>query len=54
MVVLAAEGRDHGIVSNAISPVAATRVYTRQAQPGELEPEQVAPVSCFSLRKHAP
>ena len=42
MVVLAAEGRDHGIVSNAISPVAATRVYTRQAQPGELEPEQVA------------
>jgi NAD(P)-dependent dehydrogenase (short-subunit alcohol dehydrogenase family) len=43
MVVFAAEGREHGIVSNAISPVAATRVYTRPAEPGELEPEQVAP-----------
>jgi NAD(P)-dependent dehydrogenase (short-subunit alcohol dehydrogenase family) len=43
MVVLAAEGREHGILSNAISPVAATRVYTRRAEPGELEPEQVAP-----------
>ncbi len=43
MVVLAAEGRDNGILSNAISPVAATRVYTRDAEPGTLEPEQVAP-----------
>jgi NAD(P)-dependent dehydrogenase (short-subunit alcohol dehydrogenase family) len=43
MVVFAAEGREHGILSNAISPVAATRVYTRHAEPGELEPEQVAP-----------
>ena len=43
MVVLAAEGRDHGILSNAISPVAATRVYTRVARPGELEPDQVVP-----------
>jgi NAD(P)-dependent dehydrogenase (short-subunit alcohol dehydrogenase family) len=43
MVVFAAEGRDHGILANAIAPVAATRVYTRPAEPGELEPEQVAP-----------
>ncbi len=43
MVVLAAEGPEHGILANAISPVAATRVYTRSAEPGELEPEQVAP-----------
>jgi NAD(P)-dependent dehydrogenase (short-subunit alcohol dehydrogenase family) len=43
MVVFAAEGREYGILSNAISPVAATRVYTRPAEPGELEPEQVAP-----------
>jgi NAD(P)-dependent dehydrogenase (short-subunit alcohol dehydrogenase family) len=43
MVVLAAEGREHGILANAISPVAATRVYTQHAEPGELEPEQVAP-----------
>jgi NAD(P)-dependent dehydrogenase (short-subunit alcohol dehydrogenase family) len=47
MVVLAAEGREHGILSNAISPVAATRVYTREAEPGELEPEQVAPGVLF-------
>jgi NAD(P)-dependent dehydrogenase (short-subunit alcohol dehydrogenase family) len=49
MVVLAAEGRDHGVLSNAISPVAATRVYTRAAEPGELEPEpeQVAPGVLF-------
>jgi len=47
MVVFAAEGREHGILSNAISPVAATRVYTRHAEPGELEPEQVAPGVVF-------
>jgi NAD(P)-dependent dehydrogenase (short-subunit alcohol dehydrogenase family) len=47
MVVLAAEGREHGILSNAISPVAATRVYTRPTQPGELEPDQVAPGVLF-------
>jgi hypothetical protein len=45
--VMAAEGRPHGILANAISPVAATRVYTREARPGELEPEQVAPGLVF-------
>jgi NAD(P)-dependent dehydrogenase (short-subunit alcohol dehydrogenase family) len=47
MVVLAAEGREHGILSNAISPVAATRVYTQHARPSELEPDQVAPGVLF-------
>jgi NAD(P)-dependent dehydrogenase (short-subunit alcohol dehydrogenase family) len=47
MVVFAAEGRAHGILANAISPVAATRVYSRHAEPGELEPEQVAPGVLF-------
>lgn len=47
MVVFAAEGREHGILANAIAPVAATRVYTRHAEPGELEPEQVAPGVLF-------
>jgi NAD(P)-dependent dehydrogenase (short-subunit alcohol dehydrogenase family) len=54
MVVLAAEGRDHGILSNAISPVAATRVYTRQVEPGTLEPEQVAPGVLFLAAEECP
>jgi NAD(P)-dependent dehydrogenase (short-subunit alcohol dehydrogenase family) len=54
MVVLAAEGREHGILANAISPVAATRVYTRPAQPGELEPEQVAPGVLFLASAQCP
>jgi NAD(P)-dependent dehydrogenase (short-subunit alcohol dehydrogenase family) len=47
MVVFAAEGHEHGVLANAISPVAATRVYTRPAEPGELEPEQVVPGVLF-------
>jgi NAD(P)-dependent dehydrogenase (short-subunit alcohol dehydrogenase family) len=43
MVVFAAEGESHGVLANAISPVAATRVYTQPYETGELEPEQVAP-----------
>jgi NAD(P)-dependent dehydrogenase (short-subunit alcohol dehydrogenase family) len=47
MVVFAAEGAPHGIRANAISPVAATRIYTREAEPGTLDPEQVAPAVVF-------
>jgi NAD(P)-dependent dehydrogenase (short-subunit alcohol dehydrogenase family) len=47
MVVFAAEGRPDGIGANAISPVAATRIYTQEARPGELEPEHVAPAVVF-------
>jgi NAD(P)-dependent dehydrogenase (short-subunit alcohol dehydrogenase family) len=47
MVVFAAEGEPHGIHANAISPVAATRVYTQPFEPGELEPEHVAPGVVF-------
>jgi NAD(P)-dependent dehydrogenase (short-subunit alcohol dehydrogenase family) len=54
MVVLAAEGRDHGILSNAISPVAATRVYARHVEPGTLEPEQVAPGVLFLAAEECP
>lgn len=32
-----------GVLANAVAPVAATRVYSRAAAPGELTPEQVAP-----------
>ncbi len=43
MGVLADEGEEFGIRANAISPVAATRMYRRDAVPGELLPEFVAP-----------
>ncbi len=44
---LVAVGRPHGILVNAISPVAATRMYSRQAARGERTPEQVAPGVVF-------
>lgn len=47
MLVVAAEGKEHGILANAISPVAATRMLQRSAEPGELDPEQVAPGVLF-------
>jgi NAD(P)-dependent dehydrogenase (short-subunit alcohol dehydrogenase family) len=43
MLAAAAEGAEHGIRANAISPVASTRTSTRDAEPGELAPELVAP-----------
>jgi NAD(P)-dependent dehydrogenase (short-subunit alcohol dehydrogenase family) len=47
MIVTAAEGEEHGIRANAISPAAATRVLVRETAPGELEPEQVVPGVLF-------
>ena len=47
MVVFAAEGAPHGVLANAISPVAATRVYTQPYEQGELRPESVAPGVVF-------
>lgn len=47
MFVTAAEGEPHGILANAIAPAAATRVLTREVEPGELEPEQVVPGVVF-------
>ena len=40
---LAGEGVEHGILVNAISPVAATRIFRASVGPGELTPEAVAP-----------
>jgi len=40
---LAAEGEEHGILVNCVSPVAATRIFRREVQAGELTPEAVAP-----------
>ena len=47
MFVTAAEGEPQGILANAISPAAATRVLTWKVEPGELEPEQVVPGVLF-------
>jgi NAD(P)-dependent dehydrogenase (short-subunit alcohol dehydrogenase family) len=47
MVVTAVEGAPHGILANAVAPAAATRMLTRSVEPGELEPEQVAPGVVF-------
>ena len=43
MLAVAAEGAAHGILANAISPVAATRMSTRDARSGELDAELVVP-----------
>jgi NAD(P)-dependent dehydrogenase (short-subunit alcohol dehydrogenase family) len=40
---LAGEGQQCGILVNAISPVAATRMYRKVTAPNELLPESVAP-----------
>jgi len=44
---LAVEGEPHGIRVNAISPVAATRMYRGETDEGELAPELVAPAVAF-------
>lgn len=43
MNVLALEGAEHGIVVNAISPVAKTRMWGLEGEPDELQPQAVAP-----------
>jgi NAD(P)-dependent dehydrogenase (short-subunit alcohol dehydrogenase family) len=45
--VLAAEGAAHGIVVNAVSPVAKTRMWGVHGEPDELYPEAVAPGAVF-------
>lgn len=42
MNVLAVEGKEHGILVNAISPVAKTRMWNVQDEPEDLRPDQVA------------
>jgi NAD(P)-dependent dehydrogenase (short-subunit alcohol dehydrogenase family) len=47
MNVLADEGASYGVLANAISPVAATRMYRASVEPGEKTPEQVAPAVVY-------
>ncbi|YAF97138.1 MAG: SDR family NAD(P)-dependent oxidoreductase [Nodularia sp. CChRGM 3473] len=43
MNVLAVEGIEHGILTNAICPVAKTRMWGIKDEPEDLRPDQVAP-----------
>ena len=43
MNILAAEGEERGILVNAVSPVAKTRMWGVEEEPDELRPDQVAP-----------
>lgn len=43
MNVLAVEGKEHGIITNAICPVAKTRMWGIEGEPDDLRPDQVAP-----------
>lgn len=45
--VLADEGAEHGIVVNAVSPVAKTRMWGVEGEPEDLKPEAVAPGVTF-------
>jgi hypothetical protein len=47
MLVTGTEGAQQNIHANAISPVAATRMLQRRAEPGELDPELVVPGVVF-------
>jgi NAD(P)-dependent dehydrogenase (short-subunit alcohol dehydrogenase family) len=51
MNALAAEGQEHGIQVNAISPVAATRMLQRKVNTNEFTSEQVAPAVAFLASK---
>jgi NAD(P)-dependent dehydrogenase (short-subunit alcohol dehydrogenase family) len=45
MNALAAEGEPHGILVNALAPVAATRIFRREVGGDEMSPEAVAPAA---------
>ncbi|EPX76433.1 Oxidoreductase, short chain dehydrogenase/reductase family [Salipiger mucosus DSM 16094] len=45
--VLADEGAEHGIVVNAVSPVAKTRMWGVEGEPEDLKPSAVAPGVAF-------
>lgn len=47
MNVLADEGAEHGIVVNAVSPVAKTRMWGVEGEPDDLKPSAVAPGVAF-------
>ena len=52
--VLADEGAEHGIVVNAVSPVAKTRMWGIEGEPEDLKPEAVAPGVAFLASNACP
>ncbi|HBP29615.1 SDR family NAD(P)-dependent oxidoreductase [Advenella sp. FME57] len=50
--VLACEGKQHGILVNAISPVAKTRMWGINTAPDELRPSEVAPGLAYLASPH--
>lgn len=49
--VLSSEGQPHGIMVNAISPVAKTRMWGVEGEPDELHPAEVAPGVTYLVSK---
>ncbi|WP_258398292.1 SDR family NAD(P)-dependent oxidoreductase [Micromonospora noduli] len=54
MNALAGEGQAHGILVNAICPVAATRIFRRAVQPQELTAASVAPGVAMLVSRECP
>lgn len=52
--VLADEGAEHGVVVNAVSPVAKTRMWGVEGEPEDLKPSAVAPGVAFLASSACP
>lgn len=52
MNILNHEGNKHGIIVNAVSPVAKTRMWGENGEPDELHPADVAPGVAFLASDH--
>lgn len=51
---LAGEGAEHGILANAIEPIAATRIFRRATDVDELTPASVAPAAVVLASRECP
>ena len=54
MNALAGDGQPHGILVNAVAPIAATRIFRRPTRPDELTPDSVAPGVAMLASKDCP
>ncbi len=51
---LAGEGAEHGILANAIEPIAATRIFRRPTGADELTPASIAPAAVLLASRECP